>query len=377
MNIIYIVELTDDERNHLLELTRSGKLGARKMKRAQILLAADKRLTDAEIAAALPAGTSTVYRTRRRFIEGGVDHALSESPRTGGSRKLSASNVALLIATVCSAPPEGRARWTLELVADEMVRLTEHDSISRSTVGRRLAENELKPWQKRMWCIPKVTAQYVACMEDLLDLYAEETPETPVVCFDETPVQLIGETRTPLPAKPGETAICDYEYRRNGTANIFVFVDAHQPWRHVKVTQRRTNIDFAECMRELVDIHYPDAPTIRVVMDNLSTHHAGSLYDAFPPAEARRVLRRLQFHFTPKHGSWLNMAEIEIGVLASQCLARRIPDRQTLTRETAAWLRRRNDSGARINWMFKVDHAREKLGKAYPSPEAERFKRAA
>ena len=377
MNIIYIVVLTDDERNHLLELTRSGKLGARKMKRAQILLAADKRLTDAEIAAALPTGTSTVYRTRRRFVEGGVDHALSESPRTGGSRKLSASNVALLVATVCSAPPEGRARWTLELVADEMVRLTEHDSILRSTVGRRLAENELKPWQKRMWCIPKVTAQYVACMEDLLDLYAEETPETPVVCFDETPVQLIGETRTPLPAKPGETAIYDYEYRRNGTANIFVFVDAHKPWRHVKVTQRRTNIDFAECMRELVDIHYPDAPTIRVVMDNFSTHHAGSLYDAFPPAEARRILRRLQFHFTPKHGSWLNMAEIEIGVLASQCLARRIPDRQTLNRETAAWLRRRNDSGARINWMFKVDNARMKLGKVYPNPKTERLKRAA
>ena len=347
------------------------------MKRAQILLAADKGATDALIAETLPVGTSSVFRTRRRFVEGGLEHALSEAPRAGGRRKLSSKDVALLVATTCSAPPEGRARWTLELLAGEMVQLTEHDTLSRATVSRRLAENELKPWRKRMWCIPKVTARFVACMEDLLDLYAEEAPKTPVVCFDETPVQLIGETRTSLPVKPGETAIHDYEYRRNGTANIFVFVDAHEAWRHVKVTRRRTNIDFAECMRDLVDVHYPGAPTIRVVMDNLSTHTAGALYEAFPPAEARRVLRRLEFHYTPKHGSWLNMAEIEIGVLASQCLDRRIPDRETLTRETAAWLRIRNNSGARINWMFKVDNAREKLGRVYPDHEAERLKRAA
>ena len=377
MNIKYIVELTDDERNRLVELTRGGKPGARKMRRAQILLLAAKGATDAEISRALSAGTSTVFRTRRRFVEGGLDHALNEAKRTGGMRKFSVNNVALLIATVCSSPPEGRARWTLDLLADEMVHLTEHKSISRSTVARRLAENNLKPWQKRMWCIPRVTAEYVARMENLLDLYTEETPETPVVCFDETPVQLIGETRKPLPAKVGETAIYDYEYCRNGTANIFVFVDAHRSWRHVKVTPRRTNIDFAECMRDIVDLHYPHAPIIRVVMDNLSTHHAGSLYEAFPPAEARRVLRRLQFHFTPKHGSWLNMAEIEIGVLSSQCLARRIPDFEMLVRETAAWLRLRNDSGARINWMFNVDHARQKLLKAYPEHETERLKRAA
>jgi len=377
MNIKYIVELTDDERNQLVELTRGGSPGARKMKRAQILLMADKGATDVQIAEALPAGTSTVFRTRRRFVEAGLEHALSERPRPGGRRKFTAKDVALLVATACSGPPEGRARWTLALLADQMVVLTDHENVSCATIGRRLAENELKPWQKRMWCIPKVTARFVACMEDLLDLYAEEAPETPVVCFDETPVQLIGETRKPLPARSGETAIYDYEYRRNGTANIFVFVDAHRPWRHVKVTRRRTNIDFAECMRDLVDVHYPDMPTIRVVMDNLSTHHAGALYEAFTPAEARRVLRRLQFHYTPKHGSWLNMAEIEIGVLTSQCLDRRIPHIQMLTQETAAWLRQRNDTGARINWMFKVDNARAKLGKVYPNVETERLKRAA
>ena len=253
MNIKYIVELTDDERERLVELTRSGKPGARKMKRAQILLMADDGATDEEIAGALPAGTSTVFRTRRRFVEEGLELALTEAPRPGGRRKLSGNEEALLVATACSNPPEGRSRWTLELLAGELVRLTEHETISRDTVRRRLAENELKPWQKRMWCIPKVTAEFVARMEDVLELYAEEEPASPVVCFDETPTQLIGETRTPLPARPGETAIYDYEYRRHGTANLFVFVDAHKAWRHVKATKRRTNIDFAECMRDLVD----------------------------------------------------------------------------------------------------------------------------
>ncbi len=377
MNIKYIVDLTDDERNRLVELTRSGAPRARKMKRAQILLMADDGWTDRDIADALPAGTSTVFRARRRFVEGGLDHALNESPRTGGARKLGANDVALLIATACSDPPEGRARWTLELLADQLVRLTEHTSLSKATVARRLAENELKPWQKRMWCIPKVTPEYVARMEDVLDLYAEDEPVAPVVCFDETPVQLIDETRPPIPAEPGQTVRYDYEYRRNGTANIFMFVDAHAPWRHAKVTKRRTNIDFAECMRDLVDLHFPDATKVRVVMDNLSTHKPGSLYEAFPPGEARRVLRRLEFHFTPKHGSWLNMAELEIGVLTSQCLARRIPSIEKLTTEVAAWRRLRAASGAKIDWMFNVDKARAKLGRAYPNHEEERMRRAA
>ena len=377
MNVKYIVELSTEERDRLVAMTRGGKPGARKMKRAQILLMADTGATDKEIAQALPTGTSTVFRARRRFVEGGLDHALNEASRRGGDRKLTGREEALLVATACSKPPEGRARWTLELLAGEMVRLTEHESISRHTIGRRLKEKKLKPWQKRMWCIPKVTPAFVACMEDVLDLYAEEAPAAPVVCFDETPTQLIGETRTPLPVKPGQSAIYDYEYKRNGTSNLFIFVDAHKPWRHVKPTPRRTNIDFAECMRDLVDEHYSDAPRIRVVLDNLSTHKAASLYEAFEPAEARRILRRLEFHFTPKHGSWLNMAEIEIGVLTSQCLDRRIPDREMLAHEVSAWTDARNAAGARINWLFRVDDARRKLGKVYPDVEAVREAKAA
>src|SRR5208282_4930083 len=170
---------------------------------------------------------------------------------------------ALLVATACSKPPAGRARWTLSLLADEMVRLTRHRSLSSETIRRRLAENELKPWQEKMWCSPKVDAEYVARMEDVLDLYAETPDERrPVVCFDETPRQLTGESRVPVAAKPGKLARVDYEYVRNGTANVFMFVDAHRPWRRAKVTERRTSRDFAECMRDLVDKHYPEAERI-------------------------------------------------------------------------------------------------------------------
>jgi hypothetical protein len=230
---------------------------------------------------------------------------------------------------------------------------------------------ELKPWQEKMWCIPQVDAEYVARMEDVLDLYAQPPdPLRPVVCFDETSRQLIGEARVPVPAAPGQPARVDYEYVRNGTANVFLFVDVNRPWRHAKVTDRRTSVDFAECMRDLVDEHYPEARQIRVVMDNLSTHSAAALYQTFEPAEARRILQKLEFHFTPKHASWLNLVEIEIGVMASQCLDRRIPDKVTLTNEICAWELRRNATKAKINWMFTVDRAREKLGRAYPTPSS-------
>ena len=184
---------------------------------------------------------------------------------------------------------------------------------------------------------------------------------------DETPIQLIGETRVPIAAKKGKPRRIDYEYKRNGTANLFVTVDRHAGKRKVNVTDHRTKIDFALQMRELVDVDYPEAELVRVVIDNLNTHTAAALYEAFEPAEARRLLRKIEFHFTPKHASWLNMVEIEIGVLSKQCLDRRIPDKQTLTSEVAAWERQRNKDGATIRWMFTVDKAREKMGKAYPS----------
>jgi transposase len=371
MNLRYRVELDPAEHEALASLVSGGKHPVRKLKRAQILLAAHAGLGDEAIVQALGTSGSTVYRTKRRFVEESLEAALAEEPRPGAERKLTGKEEALLVATACSKPPPGCARWTLELLAGEFVKLTEHESLSRETVRRRLAENHLKPWRKDMWCIPKVDAEYVACMEDVLDLYGEPAdPARPVICFDESPTQLIGEVRSPIPAKPDQLERYDCEYRRNGTANLFVFLDAHRSWRRVKVTDRRAAEDFAHCMRDLVDVHFPEAETIRVVLDNLSTHSPAALYQAFPAPQARRILRRLEFHHTPKHASWLNMVEIEIGVLRSQCLNRRIDSQDLLVREVAAWQARRNASGARINWMFSTEQARAKMAKAYPKPTA-------
>ena len=369
MNVRYRVELSQGERSELAGLLSGGKHAARKLKRAQILLAAEAGASDEDIATSVGVGGSTVYRTKRRFVVGNLEEALSEEPRPGAARKLSGKEEALLVATACSGPPEGRARWTLELLAGAMVKLTEHEGLSRETVRRRLAENDLKPWRKDMWCIPQVDGEYVARMEDVLDLYAEAPdPRRPVVCFDETPTQLTGEVRQPIPAAPRQIERYDCEYRRNGTVNLFVFLDVHRPWRKVKVTDNRSAVDFAACMRDLTDVHFPKADRIRVVLDNLSTHSAGALYRAFPASEARRVLRRLEFHYVPKHASWLNMVEIEIGVLRSQCLDRRIGKRDRLVSEIAAWERQRNAARARIKWMFTTEKARAKMGRTYPEP---------
>ena len=367
MNVRYRVTLSPEERDQLQRLVSGGKGKVRRLKRAQILLAADAGALVDDIARHVSTSTSTIYRTKQRFVDEGLEEALSEEPRAGAERKLSAIEEALLIATACSKAPAGRAHWTMELLAGEMVRLTQHESLSSDTVRRRLAENKLKPWQKKMWCIPKVDTEFVARMEDVLDLYAEPPDNNlPVVCFDETPRQLIGEARVPVAAKPGQPARLDYEYVRNGTANVFMMIDRHRKWRRAKVTDRRTAGDFAVCMRELVDDDYPDAEKIRVVLDNLSTHTPSSLYETFAPDEARRILRRLEFHYTPKHASWLNMVEIEIGVMVGQCLDRRIPDKATLASEVAHWEHQRNAEGATINWLFTVEKARKKLGRSYP-----------
>ena len=205
MNIRYRVDLSQTERDQLTALLSGGKHPARKLKRAQILLAADAGIGDEVIAASISVSGSTVYRTKRRFVEGNLELALSEEARPGAARKLTGREEALLVATACSSPPKGRARWTLDLLAGEMVKLTTDEDLSRETVRRRLAENELKPWQKDMWCIPKVDGTYVARMEDVLDLYAAKPdPQRPVVCFDESPTQLIGEVREPIPAAPGQ-----------------------------------------------------------------------------------------------------------------------------------------------------------------------------
>ncbi len=213
-----------------------------------------------------------------------------------------------------------------------------------------------------------MSAEFVACMEDVLDLYEEPyDSKHPVVCFDETSKQLVREKRDPIPPKAGRVERFDYEYQRNGTRNLFMFCEPLAGWRHVEVTDQRTMQDFAHQMRWLVDVAYPEAEKIRVVLDNLNTHRPASLYHTFQPKEARRVIKRLELHHTPKHGSWLNMAEIEFSVLGKQCLARRIGDEEALKREVGALEAERNQAKATISWRFSTTDARDKLHHIYPS----------
>jgi hypothetical protein len=205
-------------------------------------------------------------------------------------------------------------------------------------------------------------------MEDTLEVYTRPHDRArPLVCLDETSKQLVAETRTPVRMRPGQPARYDYEYERNGTANLFMLFAPLEGWRHVKVTERRTAIDFAQVLKDLSDIHFPSADKIVLIQDNLNTHAPASLYEAFPPAEARRLVERFEWHYTPKHGSWLDMAESELAILSGQCLSRRIPDRATLEREVAAWVERRNTHHAKADWRFTAADARIKLKSLYPS----------
>jgi hypothetical protein len=205
-------------------------------------------------------------------------------------------------------------------------------------------------------------------MEDVLEVYTLPfDPKRPQVCMDELSKQLVGETRTPIPAAPGQPERCDYEYVRKGVGNLFIFFEPLAGRREVKVTGRRTMLDWAEAVRELVEVHYPKAERIVLVMDNLNTHGIGSLYEAFPPAEARRIAKKLEIHHTPKHGSWLNMAESELSILARQCLNQRIPDLEQLRHEVSAWQDERNQAGKPMIWRFTTDDARIRLARLYPS----------
>jgi len=226
----------------------------------------------------------------------------------------------------------------------------------------------LKPWRKKMWCIaPQANAEFVCAMENVLEVYKRlYDPQRPVVCLDEKSKQLVREVRRPIAAKSGRVERCDYEYLRNGTANLFMIVEPLRGWRHVNVTTRRTKTDFACQVKELVDVHFQPAKKITLVLDNLNTHHMSSLYEAFEPAEARRLIEKLEIVHTPKHGSWLNMAECELSALEKQALGERVGDEAELQSRVNCWERDRNHRSKRIDWQFKTSDARIKLQRLYP-----------
>jgi hypothetical protein len=227
----------------------------------------------------------------------------------------------------------------------------------------------VKPWRKEQWCIPpEADAAFVCAMEDVLEVYHRPyDPGRPQVCLDETSKQLVGETVQPLPAEPGQPERFDYEYVRNGTANLFMISEPLAGWRHAMVTERRTAVDFAEVLRWLAEDVYPAADRIVLVMDNLNTHTLASLYAAFEPEQARRLAERFEVHYTPKHGSWLNVAEIELSVLSRQCLDRRIASLEELLEQLEPWEVERNDRAIGVNWRFTTADARIKLRRLYPA----------
>ncbi|MCK5015345.1 MAG: IS630 family transposase [Candidatus Omnitrophica bacterium] len=369
----YIVRLSKTEQKVLKELTKKGKAAAYKIKHANILLAADvngANKEDKEIARMLHCHVKTVENIRKRLVEYGLEAALERKPPSKPRRKkkLDGKQEAHLIALSCSKAPKGRDRWTLKMLSDEMVTLAIVDDISTETVRKTFKKNELKPHLRKCWIIPpEKNAEFVACMENVLDLYClAYDSEIPLICMDEQPLQLIKEIKGQLPMQPGEVLKYDYKYERNGTANNFMFTEPLGSWRKVSIRERKTMVDWAHEIKELLDIDYPHVKKVRLVCDNLNTHKIASLYEAFEPQEARRLAQRLKIHYTPKHGSWLNVAEIELSVLTNQCLRRRIPDLQTLKDETKSWERDRNANQKSVDWQFKTDDARIKLKRLYP-----------
>jgi len=371
----YIVKVSEEEREALQELIAAGQASARKLTHARILLKADSSehgpgWSDQRIAEALEVSIATIERVRERLVEESLTSALTRhhagNPR---QRKLDGEQEAYLVALVCGQPQAGQHRWTLQLLADKLVELRLVESISRETVRQVLHTNELKPWLKEQWCLPpKSSAEFVCQMEEVLDVYTRPyDARYPQVCMDEMSKQLISETRLPLPMQPGQPACYDAEYERQGTGNLFIANEPLTGKRFLQVTEHRTKEDWAHFMRDLVDRYYPTAEKLVVVMDNLNTHTATALYEVFPAAEARRLARKLELHYTPKHGSWLNMAEIELSVLSRQCLDRRIGTLAELEREVAAWQATRNASAVGINWRFTTADARIKLKRLYPS----------
>lgn len=371
----YSITLTATEREDLEAMLTKGKGAAQKLRRARILLKADSgpqgpAWTDAQIHEALDVTPKTVANLRERFVLEDFDAALNgHSTRNKRLPKLDGECEARLIAKLCGPAPEGRARWSLRLLADKAVELEITDEpVSHETIRKTLAANELKPWLKKEWCIPpEQNGAFVCCMEDILEVYRRPLdPKRPLVCMDEMPYQLISETRTPQPLQRGQARRYDYEYKREGVVNLFLAFAPLLGQRSVCVTPRRTAVDWANFIRYLVDELFPTAECIVLVLDNLNTHVGGALYEAFPPDEARRLLRKLELHYTPKHGSWLNMAEVEFSVLSRQCLDRRIGSQKALVREVTAWVNARNESGAVVHWQFTTADARIKLKRLYP-----------
>jgi hypothetical protein len=366
----YKVTLTDEERQYLHKLIQKGGKGYR-IRHAQILLKLDQIPENVEwtynrIQEAYGATHMTIAGVAQRFVFEGVEAALGRKKQENYHRKITGDIEARICAIACTEAPEGRSRWTMQLIADELIRLEIVDYVSDSTICEVLKKNEIKPWLVKEWCIPEASAEFVAKMEDVLDVYQRPyDPLNPVVCIDETNKQLIIETR--IPCEPGQPEKVDSEYERNGVADVFMIVEPLAGKRETIVTETRNSIDFANVLKHTSDVMYPSAEKIVLVTDNLNTHNTASLYKAFSPEEAHRLANRFEWHFTPNHGSWLDVAEIEIGVMCRQALAKPLPDMDSFKQQIKAWTVKRNEECKKVNWQFTAKNARIKLKRLYPT----------
>ncbi len=369
----YSIRLTEEERRELKRIVSRGKCASRSIKRATVLLNLDGNAEGESDIDGLHkflgisrATINNILRDYQRRGIGCIYRKKRATPPVEG--KITGEVEAHLIALACHAPPEGYCRWTLRLLSERMVQMKYIDSISHTSVGKVLRANSLKPHLVQEWCIPKEqSAEFVACMEDVLEVYSRPYDERyPVVCMDEKPLQLLGEARKGHRKEDG-SMIQDSEYVRNGTCSIFLFTEPLAGFRHAKALEHRTKVDWARQMRWLSDEIYPNAEKIIMVCDNLNTHDKSSFYEAFPPAEALRLARRFEFHHTPKHGSWLDIAEIELAALSKQSLGkRRIDNLDDLNEELEKWHTDRNRRQKGVEWQFTNEKARIKLKHLYP-----------
>lgn len=373
----YIVRLTAEEREHLNDVIKKLKGSGQKVRRAQIMLKADvdgHNWTDKQISEAFSCRIKTVENIRQRFVEQGFLETLEGKKRQNPPtpKLLNGEQEATIIATRLGPPPPGYASWTLRILARQVVELEIVESISHETIRQTLKKNGITQRKIAYWVIPPNSdAEFAANMEEVLETYSRPyEASNPVICMDEQPVQLIKETRQPIEATNKNPQRVDYEYERTGTASIFMFTEPLAGWREATARPQRTKVDWAFEVADLLEGPYADCEKITLVCDNLNTHTKGAFYQAFKPEHARDLVRRIEFCYTPKHGSWLNIAENELSAMTRQCLFhRRIADIETLQTEIKAWSTDVNDKQRGVDWQMKISDARVKLKSVYPKIE--------
>lgn len=371
------IALSIEEQATLQQVVSKGISPARTIRRANVLLKYFEICNEicknedriCKLLDAVGISRATFNTILNDFLVRGIDCIYRKKRKTPPvERKVTGEVEAHLIALACHTPPSGYCKWTLRLLSEKMVQMNYIDNISHTTVGKVLKENSLKPHIVKEWCIPKAqSSDFIACMEDVLEVYSRPYDERyPVVCMDEKPLQLLADARKGHRKKDGSFQQ-DSEYVRKGTCSIFLFTEPLSGFRYAKALEHRTKVDWAKQMKYVADNFYPEAKKIIMVCDNLNTHNKSSFYEAFPPEEALRLAKRFEFHYTPKHGSWLDIAEIELSALAKQCLGkRRIENMETLNDEIESWQQDRNNRQKGVDWQFTAEDARIKLKSLYP-----------